>query len=347
MYNLWRPPYYGGYSYAAPARAYTNAERPPTLGGRRRSARASPRPARRGTAATPARIQSGPAGGGDARGAALGRPLGRLQPGLRPRRRLTGRPGEDAGPPIHPPRIARSACDPPPPGPPVTRRARAPSAGAGSRPTPTARRPALPRGRDGRDHRHEDADDARARGQRALRDPRRARPSTCSRTTCSPRSACRRPCTGSCGTRGKTTATGTSTAASTSPAASPASPSASSSSTRTRRRPSPRRPSRSGRRLQGDVRGAESVQRALRASRRAVRPPPAPPTMTFPRRCSAPASPTRPRTTPTSASSALQLKRQAFRVTYRSVPDVTFSPGEGVFTHEPASGRARGGLGAP
>ncbi len=32
-----------------------------------------------------------------------------------------------------------------------------------------------------------------------------------------------------------------------------------------------------------------------------------------------------------------------FRVTYRSVPDVTFSPGEGVFTHEPAAeGREAG-----
>ncbi len=32
-----------------------------------------------------------------------------------------------------------------------------------------------------------------------------------------------------------------------------------------------------------------------------------------------------------------------FRVTYRSVPDVTFSPGEGVFTHEPASGEREAG----
>ncbi len=54
MFNMWRPPLYAGYGYAAPARAYTNAAV------RRRSAAVvAPRVAaagRRGTLATPARV---------------------------------------------------------------------------------------------------------------------------------------------------------------------------------------------------------------------------------------------------------------------------------------------------
>ncbi len=56
MFNLWRPPYYAGYGYAAPARAYTNA------GVRQRSAAVvAPRVAaagRRGTLATPSRVRT-------------------------------------------------------------------------------------------------------------------------------------------------------------------------------------------------------------------------------------------------------------------------------------------------
>ena len=56
LFSMWRPPYYAGYGYAPPARAYTNANV------RRRSASVvAPRVAaagRRGTLATASRVQS-------------------------------------------------------------------------------------------------------------------------------------------------------------------------------------------------------------------------------------------------------------------------------------------------